>query len=249
MTELSKLKLYATRPHPCSYLEGEDATTVFIDPAATVDAELYSELSRYGFRRSGGNIYRPHCESCHACVPIRILTEEFQPNRSQRRCFNRNSDLKVRVISSIEDEEYYQLYENYIGARHADGDMYPASRSQYREFLTSEWGVTRYIEIRDPNRKLIGVAVTDALDHGLSAVYTFFDTNSEKRSLGTFAILYQIELAKQNRLPYLYLGYWIRKCQKMNYKTHYCPHQVMINQNWVTVKEPNPNNAAKMQLL
>jgi len=249
LTELSKLKLYATRPHTCSYLPEEDATTVFIDPMAEVDGALYSELSRFGFRRSGSNIYRPHCEGCQACVPIRIVADAFKANRSQRRCMKHNSDLQFRVVESIDTDEHYALYERYISARHSDGDMYPPSRNQYRDFLTSEWDVTRYIEMRDPEQQLIALAVTDVLDHGLSAVYTFFEPEEDKRSLGMFGVLYQIQLARELKLPFVYLGYWIRKCQKMNYKTNYQPYQLMINQNWVTVAEYRKGNGAKNQLL
>ncbi len=249
MTDLNRIKLFATRPHPCSYLPEEDATTVFIDPNAEVDAQLYSELSRYGFRRSGGNIYRPHCEACHACVPIRLVVENFDPNRSQKRCLKRNSDLYFKTVESIDTDEHYNLYEYYINKRHCDGDMYPANRSQYRDFLTREWESTQYIEMRTPEHKLIALAVTDVLNHGLSAVYTFFDPDETKRSLGMFGILYQIQLAQEKQLPYVYLGYWIRRCQKMNYKTNYRPYQLLINQNWVTVAEHRPENGAKNQLL
>ncbi len=249
MTDLNKLRLFATRPHPCSYLPEEDATTVFIDPKAEVDALLYSELSHYGFRRSGRNIYRPHCEECHACVPIRLVADAFEPNRSQKRCIKRNSDLKFSTVESIDTDEHYSLYERYINDRHSDGDMYPASRSQYRDFLTREWQVTQYIEMRTPSNKLVALSVTDVLDHALSAVYTFFDPNEKKRSLGMFGILYQIQLARQHNLSYLYLGYWIRRCQKMNYKTNYQPYQLLINQSWVTVAEHKAGSGPEQQLL
>lgn len=247
--DLTKLKLYATRAHPCSYLPGEDATTIFIDPTAKIDASLYSELSLNGFRRSGGNIYRPHCENCQACVPIRLMPDAFRPNRSQKRCWKHNRDLKIRITDSINTDEYYSLYEKYIRERHTDGDMYPPDRTQYIDFLTSEWGVTRYIEMRNSEQVLVALAVVDVLDNALSAVYTFFDPCETKRSLGVFAILYQLELAKENNLPCVYLGYWIRRCQKMSYKTNYRPYQVLINENWVTVTDSAPNNTLKHQLL
>lgn len=127
--------------------------------------------------------------------------------------------------------------------------MYPPDRSQYTDFLTSEWNATRYLEMRDKTGKLVALSVTDVLDHGLSAVYTFFDPDETHRSLGVFAILYQIELAKQNQLPYVYLGYWIRQCQKMSYKTRYQPYQVLINERWVTVSKDLVKNANKHELL
>lgn len=235
MTKLAQLKLYATRPHPCSYLDDQEATTVFIDPNATIDASLYSELSAYGFRRSGSHVYRPHCEQCQACIPIRVCADSFTPNRSQKRCLKLNADLVVAEHDSIDNEECFSLYERYINERHSDGDMYPADKTQYRDFLTSEWGITRFLLFRDAQQSLLAVAVVDRLENGLSAVYTFFDPDAEKRSLGRFAILYQLEQAKQQQLPYLYLGYWIRACTKMNYKTDYQPYQMLINQNWVNI--------------
>ncbi|WP_020209244.1 arginyltransferase [Gilvimarinus chinensis] len=232
MSDLSNLKLFATAPHPCSYLEGEEATTVFIDPAAEVDQDLYSQLSRLGFRRSGSHLYRPHCAACQACVSSRIPVRLFKANRSQKRCIKKNSDLQLHLVDSIQTDEHYSLYESYINNRHADGDMYPPTREQYEAFLSAEWGTTRYIEYRLQDR-LLGVAVCDELTDGLSAVYTFFDSQEAKRSLGTFAILVQIRKAQDMGLEYVYLGYWIRNCQKMAYKTQYRPLQLLINKHWV----------------
>ncbi len=234
MSDLSSLKLFATAPHPCSYLSGEEATTVFIDPAAEVDQELYSQLSQLGFRRSGGHLYRPHCASCQACVSCRIPVRLFRPNRSQKRCIKKNSDIELRLTDSIQTDEHYRLYEDYITTRHADGDMYPPSREQYEAFLSPAWGTTRYIEYRLDNQ-LLGVAVCDQLKDGLSAVYTFFDSREAKRSLGAFAILAQVQKARELGLKYVYLGYWIRDCQKMAYKTQYRPLQLLVNKHWVNL--------------
>lgn len=249
MTELATLKLYATRPHPCSYLADKEATTVFIDPNAEITGPLYSELSHYGFRRSGSHIYRPHCNSCQACIPIRVCVDDFSPNRSQKRCLKSNADLQVVERDRIDNEECFKLYERYINERHADGDMYPADEEQYRDFLTAEWGVTRFLEFRNAQQKLLGIAVVDFLSNALSAVYTFYDPDEEKRSLGRFAILYQLEHAKQLELPFVYLGYWIKQCSKMSYKTDYRPYQLLINQNWVTVSQSAEINTPKTNLL
>lgn len=232
MSDLSTLKLYATAPHPCSYLDGEEATTVFIDPAAQIDQALYTELSQLGFRRSGSHLYRPHCANCQACISCRIPVRSFRPSRSQKRCEKRNLDLDIRWVSSIRSDEHYLLYENYINTRHSDGDMYPPSREQFETFLSSEWGATDYIEYRLQGR-LIGVAVCDRLQDGLSAVYTFFDHTFHKRSLGAYAILLQIDKARQLGLSYVYLGYWIKECQKMSYKTQYRPLELLVNKRWV----------------
>ncbi len=231
--DISAIKLYATHEHPCSYLKDRAATTIFVDPALILNSHIYSELSDFGFRRSGKHIYRPNCRSCHACIPVRIPVEAFQPTRTQKRCLKRNADLTVTVRKTIKTDEHYSLYANYIQLRHADGDMYPPSREQYDDFLSAEWGVTRYLEFRSKD-KLVGVAVSDQLDQGLSAIYTFFDPAESSRSLGVFAVLEQLKLAAQLGLPYVYLGYWIRECAKMRYKTQYRPLQMYINNHWLT---------------
>lgn len=235
MTDLSHLRLFATQPHPCSYLENREATTVFVDPEAEINSQVYSELSRMGFRRSGAHLYRPHCSACQACISCRIPVMGFAPNRSQRRCWQRNQDITCHPVTSIRTEEHYRLYERYIQLRHRDGDMYPPSEAQYNAFLTSEWGVSHYLEFRLEQR-LIGVAVCDRLEDGLSAVYTFFEPELEKRSLGVFSILSQIEQAKQAALPYVYLGYWVKGCQKMQYKIQYRAIELLVNRRWVLLR-------------
>jgi leucyl-tRNA---protein transferase len=232
MSDLSNLKLFATQPHPCSYLEDREATTLFIDPEAPVNKGLYSQLTELGFRRSGRHLYRPHCANCQACVSCRIPVRDFRPNRNQRRCWRRNQDLTLAFVDNIGTDEHYALYANYIATRHSDGDMYPPSRSQYDAFLTSEWGLTRYLEFRHQGQ-LLGVAVCDQLEDGLSAVYTFFDSREERRSLGVYGILAQVDRARDQGLKYVYLGYWIKQCQKMEYKTQYRPLEMLINHRWV----------------
>lgn len=234
MTELNELAFYLTDEHKCSYLEDEKSTTLFVDPRAELDRTSYSQLSNLGFRRSGRQVYRPHCSNCQKCVPIRIPVEFFVPNKSQLRCLKRNKDLKLSLIKSIDNDEYYALYERYINQRHQDGDMYPASREQYSNFLTSEWGVTQYLIIRDSNDVLISVAVMDILTNGVSAIYTFFEPSEDKRSLGVFSVLSQIRWAQQKGFPYVFLGYWIKESRKMVYKTHYKPYQLFIDNQWVT---------------
>lgn len=231
MAALSDIKLFATHPHECSYLPDREATTVFIDPEETVDKQLYQHLSSMGFRRSGAHVYRPHCQNCDSCIPVRIPVNLFLPNRRQKRCLKANKSVELRITEHIDTDEHYSLYEDYINARHKDGDMYPATRAQYDGFLTSEWGITQFIELR-LEEKLIGVMVCDQLNDGLSAVYTFFDPNYPKRSLGVFAILSQIELAKSLNLKYLYLGYWIKESPKMAYKSEYRPLELLVEKRW-----------------
>lgn len=234
MTDLSTIRLFATHPHRCSYLEGEEATTVFVDPSQRMNGKLYRRLSELGFRRSGAHVYRPQCASCNACVPARIPVARFTPNRQQKRCWKRNQDLSVATVASIDTDEHYDLYARYISERHWDGDMYPPTREQFRSFLTSEWGVTRYLELR-LGSELIGVAVCDELDNALAAVYTFYEPEMNQRSLGTFGILLQIHVAQEKQMDFVYLGYWIKNCGKMNYKTQFRPLELLTNRHWISV--------------
>lgn len=235
MTDLSTIRLFATHPHSCSYLEDQDATTVFVDPKEPINSRLYQQLSELGFRRSGSHVYRPQCHHCQACVPARIPARLFEPNRRQRRCAKRNADLSIRAVDSIDTTEHYRLYERYIAERHRDGDMYPATRAQFKSFLTKEWGITRYLEMR-AGEKLVAVAVTDEMERALSAVYTFFDPDEHRRSLGTFGILAQIQRARELGLDHVYLGYWIKASAKMNYKTQYRPLELLVNRRWTLIR-------------
>jgi arginyl-tRNA--protein-N-Asp/Glu arginylyltransferase len=234
MSDLAHIRLFATHPHECSYLPEEEATTVFIDPTHEVDSQLYSSLSDRGFRRSGKHLYRPHCKSCKACLAARVPVNDFQRNRKQQRCWNRNADLLVSSGLSIDTDEHYALYAKYIEQRHADGDMYPPSREQYSSFLSREWGVTEYLEFRQQGR-LVAVAVTDRMENGYSAIYTFFDPEQPRRSLGVYAVLWQIELTRQLGLASVYLGYWIKRCHKMSYKTQYRPLELLMGNRWMRI--------------
>lgn len=234
VTLLANVRVFATYPHPCSYLAGEQATTLFVDPSTPIDARIYSQLSSIGFRRSGPHLYRPHCAACNACVPARVPVDQFAPNRSQRRILARNADLEAGVVETIQTDEHFGLYSRYIETRHRDGDMYPPDREQYQSFLTREWGSTMFVEFRSRGR-LLAVAVIDRLDNGLSAIYTFFEPDEEARSLGSLAILWQIEFARSLGLPAVYLGYWIRNCRKMNYKTRFRPIELLANGQWTRI--------------
>lgn len=234
MSNLKTLVFFATPAHDCSYLPDRQATTMFVDPRANVDKRLYSQLTSLGFRRSGSHYYRPHCENCNACIPVRLRVEEFRPDRSQRRVLKKNNDLRCRMVRASFSERYYQLYAHYIEERHADGDMYPPSREQFTSFLVEGATDSWFLEILDQER-LVGLAAIDQLDEGLSAIYTIFDPAYEQRSLGTFAVLWQIEEARRLDLPYLYLGYWIAECGKMNYKTRFRPIEALRDGHWQTM--------------
>lgn len=231
LSQLNSVRLLATLPHPCGYLEDQEATTVFVDPQTPVDQRLYSRLSELGFRRSGSYLYRPQCTHCQACVPARVPVELFVPSRNQRRCWRRNRDLDVSDSREIDFDEHYELYARYIELRHKNGEMYPPSEDQFRSFLNNAWDSTRYVEFRMRGR-LIATAVTDILTGGISAIYTYYDPDEARRSLGSYAILYQIEWARRLGLPSLYLGYWISQCQKMAYKSEFQPLEVLKESRW-----------------
>ncbi len=227
------LRFFLTVPHDCSYLPDREATTLFLDPQEAPLPGVYDSLSLLGFRRSGRHLYRPHCEGCNACRSVRIPVERFEPNRTQRRVLRRNSDIQTRVVNASFNSRHYALYENYICHRHADGDMYPPSHEQYRTFLTLNESYAFLLEFTLGD-ELVAVAAFDQLEHGISAIYTFFATDQafEKRSLGTLAILKLIEIARTQALPHLYLGYWIEECRKMNYKKHFSPVEVLSGRHW-----------------
>lgn len=225
------LTFFATPPHPCSYLPAREATTVFADPRARIDGRVYSKLARYGFRRSGAHVYRPQCVSCAACVPVRVVVDEFKPRRNDLRALKRNADLTLVSRPAGFDPAHFDLYRRYIAQRHPGGGMDNPEPSSYLGFLTTPWASTRFLEFRAASR-VLAVAVVDELDDALSAVYTFFDPDAASRSLGRYAVLREIELARARGSRWLYLGYWIEGCAKMAYKVHYQPLEYFIGGDW-----------------
>ena len=228
---IQQIKLLKTAPHACSYLNGREASTAFVDPELEIDSDLYARLSENGFRRSGPYIYTPMCGDCVACVSARIPVDLFAHSRSQRRCVKANSDLKVICVNSIDITEHYTVYADYINQRHADGDMYPPTTEQFVDFLGTAWDCTQFVEFR-VDTKLIGCAIIDVLPDAISAIYTYFDPNEEGRGLGKFAVLYQIAMAKELALSHVYLGYWIEDCKKMSYKRQYQPIELLQENTW-----------------
>lgn len=231
MASLKDLKLYTTSEHDCSYLPGMKAKTLFVDPEFKIDNEFHTRLNEIGFRRSGEHLYRPHCENCEQCIPSRVLVSEFTLNQRFRRVMKKNDDLLVTPVDSISSDEHFSLYADYINTRHSDGDMYPPTLEQYQSFLLAKREDTLYLEVR-LKEQLIGVMICDRLLNALSAVFTFYDPSLEKRSLGTFAILWQINVACRLKLSYLYLGYWIKDCKKMNYKSQFQPNELLYPSGW-----------------
>lgn len=229
------VRLFQTLPHSCGYFAERTAQNLVIDPAAPQLDQLYGAALERGFRRAGGHLYLPHCGHCRACTPCRIDVEHFAPDRAQKRCMKRNADLVISESMAGYNAERHTLYERYLRQRHLGGGMDEADASDFRRFLTAPWSPTLFLEMRLANR-LVGVAVTDVCTNGLSAVYTFFDPDEHARSLGTFAILQQVALARRRGLPWVYLGFWIEGHPKMDYKRRFRPLQVRGTAGWAAME-------------
>lgn len=227
---MQSLRLLMGSAHTCGYLPDRHARSAFVDPAFTLAPALYGVLLDQGFRRSGDYAYRPMCLNCRACQSARIAVPEFVADRSQRRCLKRNADLRRQIHRTLTDE-HYALYRRYLAARHPDGGMDPEDADAFREFLACAWGATEFWEFR-AGEQLLAVAVVDRIPRGLSAVYTFFDPDQRERSLGSYAILAQIEQARREQLPHVYLGYWVPGSTKMDYKRRYQPLEVLRGGQW-----------------
>ncbi|BCK88312.1 aspartate/glutamate leucyltransferase [Sideroxyarcus emersonii] len=231
---ISALHLYLTAPYPCSYLDGLEARSQVATPSFLISTPVYSELVRHGFRRSGTFTYRPRCDTCRQCVPVRVVVDEFKPTRSQRRSHKQHGDLNVTLHALKDRAEYFELYRRYQEARHRDGGMDDDSPEQYRNFLLQSHVDTMLVEFRE-GELLRMVSVVDVLQDGLSAVYTFYDPDVAHSSYGTFNVLWQIELCRKLQLPFLYLGYWIADSRKMAYKANFQPLQGLYDGTWQAI--------------
>jgi arginine-tRNA-protein transferase len=228
---LQQLQFYVTAPYPCGYLENRQARSLIAVPQSAVGATVYSELIQRGFRRSGSFVYRPHCSNCSACVPVRLPVTKFQPDRSQRRAWQRHAQLQARTLELHYSAEHYSLYHAYQHSRHAGGGMDSDNGAQYRSFLAESSVDTVMVEFREEGQ-LRMVSVVDCVADGLSAVYTFYDVGDLRASYGTYGVLWLAQWCRELGLPYLYLGYWIAESRKMAYKRNFKPLEALADGRW-----------------
>jgi leucyl-tRNA---protein transferase len=230
INELENIQFYITVPGSCPYIPERESRSLIASEDIVGAGAYYSELIQLGFRRSGLYIYRPQCSNCQACLSMRVLTQDFCISRSQKRALKQHQHLEARIQDISFSEEEYQLYLNYQLARH-DGILEDNSRQHYYDFLINTSVNTLKVCFYD-NEQLKMVSILDRVKDGLSAVYTFYDTRDKTASYGTYCILWLIQWCQRQKLPYLYLGYWIKESQKMAYKEKFSPKEILVQGKW-----------------
>jgi arginine-tRNA-protein transferase len=226
-------QFYATTSVPCPYLPGHAERKLIVELGGRGAPGFYDTLSRVGFRRSHRFAYRPACRACAACVPVRIAVEQFAPTRSIRRVHNAHASLAGEMLAPRATVEQFRLFVAYQHARHRDSEMALMSYGDYRGMLEETALRTAVAEFRDTGGKLVGVSLFDRLDDGISAVYTFYDPVHRPGGLGTWSILWLVEECRRQRLPYVYLGYWIAESPKMAYKARFPALERLNGGDWV----------------
>mgnify|MGYP005989670665 CR=1 FL=1 len=228
---MTSVKFGLSSTFPCGYLDDEQEQLLVYMDEHPLSPALYSALQSQGFRRSEDQVYRPHCPKCQACQSIRIPLDKFIPSKSQKRILNKAKAFTLGFSDQVKDS-YYPLFEHYVNEKHKGGVMYPAELSQLLSFTTCNWMDKIFVELYE-NETLIAVAISDVTPNSLSAVYTFYHPEYESFSLGSLMVMQQIHLAKQLGKEWLYLGYFIKNCNKMNYKTRFRPFQILTAGTWI----------------
>lgn len=229
---MQSFNLHLSSPVKCSYLADQQASSQVIVPANQVNAYYYGPLLRQGFRRSGVFVYRPQCAQCRACQSLRIDVNRFTLSKRFKRIINKNRHLHCRRLPLRWEEAHFQLYQKYQQHRHGEVQSELSMRTDYKEFILQSYVDSALLEYRDANHQLKMVSLIDMSDDGLSAVYTFYDPE-DKTSLGHYGILCQLDLCKVAAKPWLYLGYWVEGCQKLNYKMDYQPVEIFRDGTWI----------------
>ncbi|MEO1734457.1 MAG: arginyltransferase [Pseudomonadota bacterium] len=232
-------QFYVTAPQPCPYLEGRMERKLFTALQGENAERLNNSLSQQGFRRSQNVLYRPSCAECSACLSARIDVSAFEPSKSQRRNIRRNTRIERRATSPWATEDQYTLFRHYLDARHADGGMADMDVFEFAAMIEETPIRSRVIEYVDPDTSsLIAVSLTDVLEDGLSMVYSFYAPDRPRNGLGTYMILDHINIARENGLPYVYLGYWVPGSQKMGYKARFSGLEVYAGGEWQKMVDP-----------